>query len=244
MIIKMDNVAIRYIVGDFRDIGFKDYVLQKLKRQYNVKEFWAVDGVSLELSQGDFMGIIGKNGAGKSTLLKAASGIMRPTKGYLNVKGNVAALLELGSGFDGEMTVRENTFLRGALLGYTREFMNEMYNEIISFAELEEFQNRPFKQLSSGMKSRLAFSIACLVRPDILILDEVLSVGDGSFKKKSEEKMLDIINSGATTIFVSHSLDQIRRLCNKVLWLEKGQQMAFGNTKEVCDLYAEFLNKK
>lgn len=155
----------------------------------------------------------------------------------------MAALLELTSGFDGDLTVRENTFLRGAMLGYTREFMNRTYNDIISFADLEDFQDRPFKQLSSGMKSRLAFSIACLVKPDILILDEVLAVGDGEFRKKSEDKMMEIINGGATTILVSHSINQVRRMCSKVLWLDRGNQVAFGDTKEICDRYEEFLAK-
>ncbi len=244
MILEMRNVSIRYITGDFKDIGLKDFIVQKLRRNYKVKVFWAVNGVNCKLDRGDFLGIIGSNGAGKSTLLKAVTGIMRPTRGSIKVHGSVAALLELASGFDGDLTVRENTFLRGAMLGYTKEFMNEMYPQIIEFAELEEFQFRPFKQLSSGMKSRLAFSIACLVKPDILILDEVLSVGDGAFRKKSEQKMMEIIKGGATTILVSHSMDQIRKLCNKVLWLDKGKQMAFGNANEVCDLYEEFLSKK
>ena len=244
MIIKIDDVAIRYIIGDFRDIGFKDFIIKKIRKQYTVKSFWAVDGVSLELEPGDFLGIVGANGAGKSTLLKAVSGIMRPTRGTLTVNGHVAALLELVSGFDKEMTVRENTFLRGALMGYTRDFMNEAYVDIIRFAELEDFQDRPFRHLSSGMKARLAFSIACLVKPDILILDEVLTVGDGAFRKKSETKMREIIGNGATTLFVSHSLDQMRKLCNKGLWLDKGKQMAFGSSKEVFDQYAAFLEKK
>ena len=237
------NVSIRYIVGDFRDIGLKDYVIQKLKGNYKVREFWAVKNVSFSLEKGDMLGIVGKNGAGKSTLLKVITGIMRPTAGSVVVRGNVAALLELTSGFDGDLTVRENTFLRGAMLGYTREFMNRTYNDIISFADLEDFQDRPFKQLSSGMKSRLAFSIACLVKPDILILDEVLAVGDGEFRKKSEDKMMEIINGGATTILVSHSINQVRRMCSKVLWLDRGNQVAFGDTKEICDRYEEFLAK-
>ena len=244
MTVKTENLGIKYMVGDFRNIGFKDYLIQKAKRQFTVKEFWAIDDVSIELSQGDFMGIVGTNGAGKSTLLKTISGIMQPTRGRLHVEGNVVALLELGSGFDMEMTVRENTFLRGALMGYTREFMKDAYPGIISFSELEEFQDRPFKHLSSGMRSRLAFSIASLVNPEILILDEVLSVGDGAFKQKSEAKMQEIIDTGAITLFVSHSLGQVRTLCNKVLWLNKGKQMAFGDVKEVCDMYEAFLNKK
>ncbi|MCL2360834.1 MAG: ABC transporter ATP-binding protein [Defluviitaleaceae bacterium] len=243
MTIKLENIGIRYIVGDFRNLGIKDFVIQKVKKQYNVKEFWAVNDISFELESGDFLGIVGNNGAGKSTLLKAIAGIMTPTKGRMEVNGAVAALLELGAGFDGEMTVRENTFLRGALMGYTRGFMNETYPEIISFAELEEFEDRPFKQLSSGMKTRLAFSIACLVRPEILILDEVLSVGDGAFKAKSEARMKEIIANGATTIFVSHAINQTRELCNKVLWLHKGKQMAFGDTDKVINEYENFLKK-
>lgn len=244
MVISVNNVSVRYITGDFKDIGIKEFIVRKLLGNYKVKEFWAVNDVSFNLNEGDMCGIIGTNGAGKSTLLKVITGIMVPTKGLAKIDGNVAALLELASGFDGDLTVKENTYLRGAMLGYTRSFMNEMYDQIIAFAELEEFQDRPFKQLSSGMKSRLAFSIACLVNPDILILDEVLSVGDGAFRKKSEAKMMEIINSGATTILVSHSLDQIKRLCNKVLWMEKGKQIAFGETKDVCSRYEEFLNRK
>jgi len=242
--VDMYDVSIRYITGDLKYIGLKDYVVQKLRGNYHVKEFWAVDGVSIRLEKGDFLGIVGVNGAGKSTLLKAVSGIMRPTRGSISVEGSVAALLELGSGFDGDLTVRENTFLRGAMLGYTREFMRRTYEDIIAFAELGEFEDAPFKHLSSGMKSRLAFSIACLVNPDILILDEVLSVGDGAFMQKSEAKMLEVINSGTTTLFVSHSLDPIRKLSNKVLWLDKGKQKAFGATKEICDMYETFLGIK
>ena len=190
------------------------------------------------------LGIIGGNGAGKSTLLKVVSGIMKPQAGKCIVQGSIAALLELASGFDGDLTVKENTFLRGAMLGYTKAFMNEKYQEIIDFAELNEFQDRPFRQLSSGMKSRLAFSIASMVKPDILILDEVLSVGDGAFRIKSEKKMQSIISSGTTTLFVSHSLEQIRRLCNKVLWIEKGKQIAFGETKNICDEYSKSIKSK
>ena len=244
MIIEAKDVSIRYILGDFKDIGIKEYVLRKIKRNYHVREFWAVDGVSFTLERGDMLGIIGSNGAGKSTLLKAVTGIMVPTKGWVKVNGSIAALLELASGFDGDLTVRENTYLRGAMLGYTRKFMNEKYEEIIDFSGLQEFQDRPFKQLSSGMKSRLAFSIACLVRPDVLILDEVLSVGDGAFRKKSEEKMMEIINRGATTILVSHLLEQVRSMCNKALWLERGKQIAFGDANELCDRYEEFLSQK
>ncbi len=242
MILNVEDVAIKYMTGTFKEIGIKEYVVRKIKGDYKVNEFWAVDGVSFSIDKGDMLGIIGTNGAGKSTLLKAISGIMIPTRGTVTREGTIAALLELGSGFDGELTVKENAYLRGAMLGYTRQYMDEMYQKIIDFSELKEYEDRPFKHLSSGMKSRLAFSIASMVRPDILILDEVLSVGDGGFRKKSEAKMREIINSGATTILVSHSLGQVREMCNKVLWLDHGKQVAFGETKEICDNYANFLN--
>ena len=242
-VLKVKNVSIRYITGDFKDIGLKEYFLRKLQGKYKVKEFWADRNINFTLEKGDMLGIIGTNGAGKSTLLKAVSGIMEPTRGSVQRKGNIAALLELASGFDGNLTVRENTYLRGAMLGYTRAFMDKTYDEIIRFAELESFQERPFKQLSSGMKRRLAFAIASLVNPDILILDEVLSVGDGAFRQKSEAKMKEVINGGATTILVSHSLTQVRSMCTKILWLHKGEQIAFGdNVKDICDAYKAMLD--
>ena len=244
-ILKVENVSIKYITGDFKSIGLKEYVMRRLKGNYTVKEFWANRNITFNLQEGDMLGIIGTNGAGKSTLLKAVSGIMRPSEGTIVRHGTIAALLELGSGFDGDLTVKENAYLRGAMLGYTRKFMDETYEQIIDFAELKEFEDRPFKQLSSGMKSRLAFSIASLVRPDILILDEVLSVGDGAFRKKSEAKMKEIINSGATTILVSHSLNQVRSMCSKILWLHKGRQITFGSdVKKICDEYQSFLDGK
>lgn len=244
-IIKANNVSIRYIKGDFKSIGLKEYVMRHLTGNYHVTEFWADKNISFELDRGDMLGIIGTNGAGKSTLLKAVSGIMIPTEGHMEINGTIAALLELASGFDNDLTVRENTYLRGAMLGYTREFMNEMYNSIIDFAELKDFQDHPFKQLSSGMRSRLAFSIACLVNPDILILDEVLSVGDGAFRRKSEAKMKEVLSGGVTGILVSHSMGQVRSMCNKILWLDHGKQVAF--TDEValyCNAYEEFLHTK
>lgn len=244
-ILKVKNVSIKYITGDFKSIGLKEYVVRRLKGDYYVKEFWANRNITFSLNEGDMLGIIGTNGAGKSTLLKAVSGIMRPSEGSIIRHGTIAALLELGSGFDGDLTVKENAYLRGAMLGYTRKFMDETYEQIIEFAELKEFEDRPFKQLSSGMKSRLAFSIASLVKPDILILDEVLSVGDGAFRKKSEAKMKEIIGSGATTILVSHSLNQVRSMCSKILWLHKGRQITFGSdVKKICDDYQNFLDGK
>lgn len=244
-VLEVNGVSIRYMTGDFKDIGLKEYVLRRLKGNYQINEFWADRDVSFALEKGDMLGIIGSNGAGKSTLLKVISGIMEPTEGWVRREGSIAALLELASGFDGDLTVRENTYLRGAMLGYTRKFMDETYEQIIDFAELLDFQDRPFKQLSSGMKSRLAFSIASLVQPDILILDEVLSVGDGAFRRKSEQKMKEIITGGATTILVSHSLDQVRKLCSKILWLDKGRQVAFGaDVQGICDRYNSFLSGK
>lgn len=244
-ILQVKNVSIKYITGDFKSIGLKEYVVRRLKGNYTVKEFWANRNITFNLNEGDMLGIIGTNGAGKSTLLKAVSGIMRPSEGSITRHGTMAALLELGSGFDGDLTVKENAYLRGAMLGYTRKFMDETYEQIIDFAELKEFEDRPFKQLSSGMKSRLAFSIASMVRPDILILDEVLSVGDGAFRKKSEAKMKEIINGGATTILVSHSLNQVRSMCSKILWLHKGRQITFGSdVQKICDDYQSFLDGK
>jgi len=244
-IVRAKDVSIRYITGDFKSIGLKEYILRHIKRNYHVKEFWADRHISFELEKGDMLGIIGTNGAGKSTLLKAVSGIMVPTEGTMEIHGSVAALLELSSGFDGDLTVKENTYLRGAMLGYTRKFMDEMYEPIIDFAELKEFQDYPFKQLSSGMRSRLAFSIACLVDPDILILDEVLSVGDGAFRKKSGNKMKEILGRGITGILVSHSVEQVREMCNKILWLDHGNQVTFTDQVDTClDAYEEFLITK
>ena len=244
-VISCKNVSIRYITGDFKSIGLKEYIVRRLTGNYKVNEFWADKEISFELKQGDMLAIIGTNGAGKSTLLKALSGIMVPSRGSIKVKGKIAALLELTSGFDKEMTVRENTFLRGAMLGYTKKFMHSMYDSIISFAELQDFQNHPFKQLSSGMKSRLAFAIACLVNPDILILDEVLSVGDGAFRQKSHAKMKEILSQGITGILVSHSISQVREMCNKVLWLDHGKQVCFSeDVEQVCNAYEIFLQNR
>ena len=242
IVLSCKNVSIRYRVGDFKNIGLKEWVARRLMRRYKVVDFWADRDISFELEKGDMLGIVGTNGAGKSTLLKSIAGIMEPTQGHIERKGSIAALLELASGFDGDLIVKENAYLRGAMLGYTRAFMDETYPYIIDFAELKEFEDRPFKQLSSGMKSRLAFSIASLVKPEILILDEVLSVGDGAFKAKSEAKMREIIKGGATTILVSHSIPQVRNMCNKVLWLDHGRQVAFtDDVAGVCDCYEEFL---
>ncbi len=247
-VVDCKHVYIRYKTGDLKSIGLKDYFMQKIRGKYKVKDFLADCDVTFSLEKGDMLGIVGTNGSGKSTLLKAITGIMVPTKGSVETKGSIAALLELASGFDPDLTVKENTYLRGALLGYTKDFINEKYDEIIEFAELQEFQGHAFKQLSSGMKSRLAFSIACLVEPDILILDEVLSVGDAGFKEKSARRIKGILENGVTGILVSHSIQQVRELCNKVLWLDHGKQIAFGDTADIIDAYSAYLfsdkNKK
>ena len=241
MVIDVKNVTVQYTLSNFREIGLKEYLIKKVKREIKTEHFTAVDNVSFSLEEGDFLGIIGTNGAGKSTLLKVISGIMKPARGSVTVNGKIAALLELGSGFDGDLTLNENIYLRGAMLGYTKEFVTEKYKEILEYAELTEFENRAFKQLSSGMKSRLAFAISCLMEPEILILDEALSVGDAAFRAKSEATMMNIIKNGCCTLFVSHSLPQVRRLCNKVLWLDKGKQIAFGDVNTVCDKYERYI---
>ncbi len=242
-VLEVNNVSIRYKTGDFKDIGLKEFVMRKLTGNYHVTDFWADKDISFSLEKGEMLGIIGTNGAGKSTLLKVVAGIMEPTEGSVHSEGVIAALLELASGFDDDLTVKENAYLRGAMLGYTRKFMDDTYEEIIQFAELKDFEERMFRQLSSGMKSRLAFSVASMVQPDLLILDEVLSVGDGAFNRKSSEKMQEIIHGGAATILVSHSIGQVRELCTKILWLDHGHQIALGNDVQgLCDRYERFLS--
>ncbi len=237
----LDNVSVRYRKRDSRTTA--DIIRQLLGKQKRNNAFWALKNISFSLEKGDMLGVIGKNGAGKSTLMKAISGTLCPASGTIEKEGQLCALLELGTGFDQDMTVKENIYLRGALLGYSKEFINSKYDEIIDFADMREFEDSPFRTLSSGMKSRVAFSIASMVDPDIIILDEVFAVGDGDFRKKSQKCMQDIIANGDTTaIMVSHSLQSVRNQCNKVLWLDRGRMVMFGDPKTVCDAYAEYLN--
>lgn len=239
--IDVKDVSVRYVMGDFKDIGLKEYLIRKAKGQMTMKEFWALNDVSFHVDKGTLLGIIGSNGSGKSTILKVLAGIMPPTKGSVHLSGSIAPLLELGAGFDSDLTVKENVFLRGAMLGYTREFVEEEYEKIIEFSELREFEDVAFKKLSSGMKSKLAFSLASRVNPDILVLDEVLAVGDIAFRKKSENRIREMMSGGTTTILVSHSMQQIREMCTQVLWLEKGQMRGIGNTAEMCDAYEKYM---
>lgn len=245
MMLRVNNVRIAYPVGDVLDLGVKEVLIRALKREKTEHEFVAVDNVSFVLEQGDMLGIIGSNGAGKSTLAKAIANVVKPSQGSIWRGGKVTALLELSAGFDPDLTLRENTYLRAALMGYSKQFIDDMYGEIITFAELEAFQDRPFKQMSSGMKSRLAFAIACLIEPEILILDEVLSVGDGAFRRKSGDKMQEILEKGVTGILVSHSINQVRNMCNKILWLDHGRQIGFSDdVTAYCDAYESFLQTK
>lgn len=241
--IDVKNVSVRYIMGDFKDIGIKEYLIRKVKGQMTAKEFWALNDVSFHVEKGTLLGIIGSNGSGKSTILKVLAGIMPPTKGSVHLNGSIAPLLELGAGFDGDLTVRENVFLRGAMLGYTKEYVTEEYEQIIEFSELKAFEDVAFKKLSSGMKSKLAFSLASRVNPDILVLDEVLAVGDIAFRKKSENRIREMMGGGTTTILVSHSMQQIREMCTQVVWLEKGEMRGIGDTKMLCDAYEKYMKK-
>ena len=241
--IDVNNVSVKYVMGDFKDIGLKEYLIKKVKGQITKKEFWALNNVSFHVNQGELLGIIGSNGSGKSTILKVLAGIMPPTKGSIKANGSIAALLELGAGFDGDLTVEENVYLRGALLGYTKEFVQTEYDNIIEFSELKEFEKIPYKRLSSGMKNKLAFSIASCVNPDILVLDEVLSVGDIAFRQKSEARMREMMSGGTTTILVSHSLSQVRQMCTQVVWLEKGEMRGIGDTKTMCDEYEKYMKR-
>lgn len=235
--LNVNHVSIRFNLSREKVDSLKDYVLKSITRQMQFDEFWALTDVSFKLKKGDRLGILGMNGAGKSTLLKVIAGVFKPTEGKVTHKGKIVPLLELGAGFDKEYTGRENIYLYGAMLGYSKSFIDSKFDEIVAFSELEKFIDVPLKNYSSGMKSRLGFSVATVVEPDILILDEVLSVGDAKFRKKSEQKVLSMMEDGVTVLFVSHSLKQVRRLCTKAMILDKGRMLAFGDIETVAQQY-------
>ncbi len=235
--IKAENVSVKYLMTYDRIKSMKEYLVQLIQGKIQYEEFWALRDVSFEVKRGEVLGIIGHNGAGKSTLLKVISGILKPTSGSVQVNGTVVPMLELGSGFDFDLTGRENVFLNGAILGYSEQFLKEKYEEIVDFSELGQFIDVPLRNYSSGMVMRLAFSIATVVQPDILIVDEILAVGDADFQEKSKRRMLELMGGGTTVLFVSHSLGQIQEMCDRVLWLEKGRLKMAGKTKTVCAMY-------
>lgn len=236
-IIKVDNVSMAFRMDINRPSGLKDWVVNFATGKRDVREFQALSGVSFTVEKGDVIGIIGRNGSGKSTLLKIISGIYKPTGGSVTLNGNVVPMLELGSGFDPELTGYENIFLNGAILGYTEEYLKSKLDEIIAFSELGDFINVPIKTYSSGMMMRLAFSVATVVNPEILIVDEILAVGDEFFQKKSFARMQELMSGGTTVLFVSHSLDQIRNMCNRVVWLDNGHVRMIGPSQEICAAY-------
>jgi len=243
-IIEVKNISVKYILGDYKDISLKEYLIRKIKKRITTTQKLALQNINFTVKKGEILGIVGSNGSGKSTLLKVISHIMLPTSGSVIVRGKVAPLLELGAGFDGELTIKENIFLRGALLGFSEQYMKDQYDNIIEFSELIEYENVPFKKLSSGMRSRLAFAIGSMVKPDILILDEVLSVGDIRFKKKSEDYIKKLMQDDQVTVlFVSHSINQIRTLCTRAIWIEQSKMMDIGDVNQICDKYVEFMNK-
>lgn len=235
--VRLQDISLKFNIDVNRATSLKEFCVRFLKRDLRRDEFWALKHISFKVKKGDVIGIIGHNGAGKSTLLKVISGIMKPTEGIVETNGNIVPMLELGSGFDMELTGRENIFLNGAILGYSEAFLKDKCQEIIDFSELGSFIEAPIRTYSSGMLARLAFSVACVVEPEILIVDEILSVGDADFQEKSRNRMMELMTGGTTVFFVSHSLKQIREMCNKVLWLEHGEVQAFGEAEEICERY-------
>lgn len=235
--IKVEDVSMRFVMANDKVSSIKEFVTAFLSRKLKFKDFWALENVSFEVNKGEVVGIIGRNGAGKSTLLKIISGILRPSKGNVVRNGNIVPMLELGSGFDPDLTGEENIFLNGAILGYSKEFLESKYDEIVEFSELGDFIRMPIRNYSSGMMMRLAFSVATVVQPEILIVDEILAVGDENFQKKSKKRMMELMGGGTTVLYVSHDMQSIREMCNRVVWLEGGTVKMFGDTKEVCDAY-------
>ena len=249
--IKINKVSMRFNLGIEKGFslkqGFVDMFSANKRKERKEKkkksEFWALKNVDFTIKKGEVVGLIGSNGAGKSTLLKVVAGVMKPTEGEVLVGGNICPMIELGAGFDMDLTARENIYLNGAVMGYNKAFIDSKFDEIVEFSELKDFLDVPVKNFSSGMVARLAFSVATVVDPEILIVDEILSVGDIAFQAKSEKKMMDMINGGTTVLYVSHSLESIKKLCNRVVWLEHGKMQKIGGV-EICDEYATFMSNK
>lgn len=237
VIIDVNHVTIRYNLANQKIDNLKEYFIRLVKRELMFQEFLAVDDVSFQVKKGEAWGLVGVNGSGKSTVLKAISGIIKPYKGSIKVKGSIAPLIELGAGFDGNLTARENIFLNGCLLGHSEKYMQEHFQEIVDFAELDKFLDSPIKNYSSGMRARLGFAVATMVKPDVLIVDEVLAVGDYKFRAKCEDRMNEMLSGGTTLLFVSHSIDEVLRLCDHAIWLDKGKTVKMGEVNEVCNAY-------
>ena len=235
--IEVSDVTMRFRMNSDKILSLKEFVTTALRGKLCYQEFTALEHVSFTVKKGETLGLIGRNGAGKSTMLKVISGILKPTEGSVTCYGNVVPMLELGSGFDMDLTGRENIFLNGAILGYSKEFLKEKYDEIVGFSELGQFIEAPIRNYSSGMLARLAFSIATVVQPEILIVDEILSVGDAQFQEKSKRRMMELMGGGTTVLFVSHSIEQIREMCGQVVWLKQGKIQMVGKAGDVCDGY-------
>lgn len=243
IIIDVQDVTMRFRMNNDRILSLKEFVTTALRGKLKYEEFTALKNVSFQVKKGETLGLIGHNGAGKSTMLKVIAGILKPTEGSVVCHGNIVPMLELGSGFDMDLSGRENIFLNGAILGYDEPFLKSKFDEIVDFSELGQFIEVPIRNYSSGMLARLAFSIASVINPEILIVDEILSVGDAAFQEKSRKRMMELMGGGTTVLFVSHSLEQIREMCNRVIWLEHGIVKMIGNTDEVCDAYGGELRK-
>lgn len=238
--IKVEHVSMKFRMANDKVMSLKEFLVAILRKKLTYEEFQVLNDINFEVKKGEVVGLIGKNGAGKSTLLKIIAGVMKPTEGKVTVQGNIVPMLELGSGFDPELNGRENIFLNGAILGYSQEFLQEKYDEILEFSELGSFIDMPIRNYSSGMMMRLAFSIATVVQPEILIVDEILAVGDEGFQNKSKNRMLELMSGGTTVLFVSHSLSQIEEMCDRVIWLDNHKVKMIGDAKEVCEEYEEY----
>ena len=243
VMVDVDHVTIRFNLANQKVDNLKEYLIKLVKRELMFQEYLAVKDVSFQVRAGEAWGLIGTNGSGKSTLLKAISGILKPYKGKISVNGSVAPLIELGAGFDMECTARENIFLNGCVLGHSEKFMWEHFEDIVDFADLWDFLDSPVKNYSSGMKARLGFSIATMVKPDILIVDEILSVGDYKFRQKCMKRMEELLSGGTTLLYVSHNIEEVQRLCDHAVWIDKGVPRMIGDAQTVCDAYMQEMKK-